>query len=82
MEGENGMQAPEPRHAWRRYDWGSLVFGLLILVIGAYLLLKSLGIAVPDVTGDAVWPLILVAVGAVVLLRTLTGDVRRSGTGR
>ena len=77
------MQAPEPRDAGRRYDWGRLVFGLLILVIGAYLLLKdTLRLNVPEVTGDAVWPLILIAVGAVVLLRTLTEDGRRSGPGR
>jgi hypothetical protein len=76
------MQAPEPRDAGRRYDWSSLVFGLLILVIGTYLLLKALGLNVPEVTGDAVWPLILIAVGAVVILRTLTGDGRHSGPGR
>jgi hypothetical protein len=76
------MQAPEPRDAGIRYEWGSLVFGLLLLVIGAYLLLRAMGLNVPEVAGDAVWPLILIAVGAVVLLRALTGNGRRSGRGR
>lgn len=77
------MQAPEPRTTRRIPDWGSLVFGVLVLVIGAYLLLKdTLGLALPEVKGDAVWPLILIGLGAVVLLRTLTGDGRHPGQGR
>ncbi|MFN8631715.1 MAG: DUF5668 domain-containing protein [Chloroflexota bacterium] len=77
------MQAPEPRETRRIPDWGSIVFGILIIVIGAYVLFKdTLGLALPDVKGDAVWPLILIAVGAVVLLRTLAGDSRHSGPRR
>ena len=77
------MQAPEPRDGRRVLDWGSLVFGLLIVAVGAYLLLKdTLRIAVPEITWNSFWPVILIAVGAVVLLRTLTGNGRRSGRGR
>jgi LiaI-LiaF-like transmembrane region len=73
------MQNLELRDDERPYHWGRLVFGLLILVIGAYLLLKdALGLDIPEVKGDALWPLILIGVGAVVLLRTLTESGRRS----
>lgn len=74
------MMEPRDPVSDRRYlDWGGLIFGLLIVAIGGYLLLKdTFKIDVPDITGEMIWPVILMAIGAVVLIRSLTGDTRHA----
>lgn len=62
----------------RSMDWGALIFGVIILVIGGYLLLKdTFKVNLPDISWDMAWPVILIALGAVVLIRAFTGDARR-----
>jgi hypothetical protein len=73
------MQPDDPSGGKRTVDVGTLIFGLLILGIGGYLLLKdTLKIAVPEITWDAFWPVILIVIGVAVLLRALTGNSRRA----
>ncbi len=54
----------------RRLDPGAIVFGLILLAVGAYYLLRNtLGIDIPEIKGDQVWPLLIVGLGVVVLYR-------------
>jgi drug/metabolite transporter (DMT)-like permease len=58
----------EPRDLHRRRDVGGLVFGAILLVVGIYYLLRqSLGFNLPDLNWDQLWPVFLMALGAVVL---------------
>lgn len=67
------MEPRDPLPDRNHFDWGGLVFGVLIVAIGGYLLLKdTFKIDVPEITGEMIWPVILIAVGAVILLRALT----------
>jgi uncharacterized integral membrane protein len=60
-------------------DWGAILFGLVLVGVGAYFVLKdTLKISLPDISWEMAWPLILVVVGIVVLVRALTGWDRRS----
>jgi uncharacterized integral membrane protein len=63
----------------RRYvDWGALIFGAIVLVVGAYLLLKdTFKVNLPDISWDMFWPVIVIAIGVIVLVRALTGDTHR-----
>jgi hypothetical protein len=67
----------------RGWDWGAVVFGVVLLGIGGYWLLKdTLGVNLPDITWEAFWPVLLIGIGAVVLLRAASGNDRRSRRGR
>ena len=58
----------------RRGDMGSIVWGLILIVVGAWFFLdQTLGFEMPDVDWSSVWPVILIVVGAVVIVQ---------GTGR
>ena len=58
--------------AGRRIDVGALVFGAILLVVGAYYLLENtFGIAMPDINWDQVWPILVIALGASVVLRAV-----------
>lgn len=73
------MNQVSPGTDRRPMNWGALVFGLLILGAGGYLLLKdTLKVEVPDISWEMFWPLVLIAIGVVVLLRAVTGDTWRS----
>lgn len=59
----------------RGLDWGAVIFGVILLGIGGYLLLKdTLKIDVPDISWGEFWPVILIAIGVVVLIRSARGD--------
>ncbi len=70
-----------PRNRDRGRDRGgpslaAIVVGLVLLAIGLYYFVdRTLGIALPAVRWGSLWPLILVVIGAVILLRAL-GDRR------
>ncbi len=55
-----------------------LVFGLFLLLIGGLLLAGNLGYDVPRQVWSY-WPLLLVGLGLVKLIRPASGDERRSG---
>jgi len=60
-------------------DWGGVVFGVVLVVVGIYFVLKeTLQIALPEISWSTAWPLMVVGVGALVVLRALTGWDRRS----
>ena len=52
-----------------RLDIGRLIFGLVILFVGGYFLLRNtLGFALPELDGDAVWPILVIGLGLGILL--------------
>jgi uncharacterized integral membrane protein len=70
--------APQPGHPdWRPPrgrdgQFGSIVVGLFFLFVGIWFFLdRTLGIEMPDVNWNAVWPVVLVLLGAVILVRSV-----------
>ena len=64
----------------RRIDVGALIFGAILLVVGAYYLLENtFGINMPEINWDQVWPILVIALGASVVLRAV---VSRQGPDR
>ena len=78
-----------PPSDWREPPWipprdkardrgpslAAIIVGLVLLAIGIYYFLdRTLGVDVPDIRWGSLWPLILIAIGAVILLR---GVMRR-----
>ncbi len=63
-----------------RIDLGALIFGAILLVVGAYYLLENtFGIAMPEINWDQVWPIIVIVLGASVVIRAV---VSRPGPDR
>ena len=61
----------------RRVDVGAIVLGAVLLLVGGYFLLENaFGFDLPELNWDLIWPLALVALGVLVLVRALRG---RSG---
>jgi hypothetical protein len=57
--------------------WGTVVFGLILVGIGLWFLAEvTLGIEMPDISWDQVWPIILIVVG---LWIVLSARRRRAG---
>ena len=62
----------------RGLDFGALIFGLIVLGVGIYYFAqKTLGLAIPDLDWERIWPLIIIAVGVLVVVSNL----RRKGDG-
>jgi len=56
----------------RRAGVGTLVFGLIILAVGVYYLLdRTLGIAMPRIQWGSLWPVLLIVLGGLILLRAI-----------
>ncbi|HEY6058379.1 MAG TPA: DUF5668 domain-containing protein, partial [Candidatus Limnocylindrales bacterium] len=61
----------EERRAWRaarrseRDGMGAIVFGLLLVLVGGFFLLRTY---VPALDADRFWPLVLVVIGAVFVI--------------
>jgi hypothetical protein len=54
-------------------NWGGIVFALLLIVVGGwYLLRNTFGLDMPPLDGDALWPIIVLAIGIGILLRAVT----------
>jgi NADH:ubiquinone oxidoreductase subunit 4 (subunit M) len=65
----------------RGLDLGALMFGALLLFAGAYYLLRNtLGMDIPDIDWDMVWPIVVIAIGVAVLYGAWTKAGRGSGT--
>jgi hypothetical protein len=67
----------------RNLDLGGVLIGLIILGVGVYYFLdQTLGIALPELNWDKVWPLFIIALGAGIVFsnwaRSKGGD--ESGT--
>jgi phage shock protein C len=59
------MTMPE-RHT--RRDHGGVVFGAILLLVGGYYLLdQTIGLNLPELNWDRIWPVILIVIGAAVL---------------
>ncbi len=65
------------RGVHRRRDAGSLIFGVILLIVGIYYLLQTtLGLDIPDLNWDQIWPLLVIALGGAMLYGAWT---RRNG---
>ena len=52
-----------------RTDLGRLIFGFVVLFVGGYFLLRNtLGFELPDLDADAVWPILVIGLGLVILV--------------
>lgn len=71
---------PTPPPAWRPppADHGrnaSLIFGVIILIVGIWFFAsRTLGLDLPDLDWNQLWPLILIGIGAWIVL----GAVRQA----
>ncbi len=56
----------------RRLDPGTMVWGLILIVVGGWFFLdRTLGIDMPDLDWDAIWPVVLILIGGGVILQGL-----------
>jgi hypothetical protein len=56
----------------RRPNAAAIVVGLILIGLGAYWFLdQTLGIAMPRISWGGVWPIILILIGGVILIRSL-----------
>jgi hypothetical protein len=63
-----GRMGVEVREHRRRRDLGGVVFGVILLLVGGYYLLdQTLGLALPELDWDKIWPIIVIAFGAVIV---------------
>ncbi len=70
--GDPLIDAPSAR------DWGGLIFAAILLLTGGYFLLRNtLGIAMPDIEWNALWPVLLILIGIGAMARGWTGHSHR-----
>ena len=56
----------------RRSDVGGLVFGVILLLVGGYYLLtKTFGLDLPDLDWGGLWPILVIGLGVIVLVRAI-----------
>jgi hypothetical protein len=56
-----------------RLDAGALIFGALLVFVGGYYLLRNtLGVGLPELDGEKVWPVVVLALGIVVVVNGMT----------
>ena len=54
-------------------DLGGPLFGAILLVVGGYYLLtNTLGISLPELNWDMIWPLFVITLGAGILWRAIS----------
>ena len=54
------------------YNAGAILFALILIFAGGYYFLRNtLGFDLGDLNADAVWPIIVIAIGASILYRNL-----------
>ena len=65
-DGWRGREAP----ARRRVDQGAVVWGVILIVVGGWFFLdQTLGLEMPNVDWESLWPVVLIAIGAAVILQ-------------
>ena len=53
-----------------RVDTGTIVWGEILIVVGGWFFLdQTLGIDMPNVDWDSLWPVVLIVIGAAVILQ-------------
>ena len=51
-----------------RLDIGRLIFGLVVLFVGSWFLLRNtLGFDLPELDGEAIWPILVIGLGLAIL---------------
>jgi hypothetical protein len=66
---DRGVDWRPPRS--RESNVASMVVGLILLAIGVwYLLDQTLGIRMPRIDWSDIWPIFLIGIGAIVLIRS------------
>jgi phage shock protein C len=76
--GRGSAANDDDRYRWRRRERrgsGGLFVGVILIVIGGIFLVREY---VPALDWDRLWPIILIAVGVVLLLAAIGGRDRRS----
>lgn len=72
---DSGWREPAwfpPRDKNRGPSLAALVTGLALVIIGLYFFLdRTLGVAMPRIQWSTLWPVILIAIGAIVLVRSV-----------
>lgn len=75
--------AVQPRHdptrdaAMSLGTWATRLWGLILILVGLWLFAQvTLGLAVPQLDWDLLWPLGLIAVGAIVVVGALARQRR------
>ncbi|HEX2756075.1 MAG TPA: hypothetical protein VHM48_11455 [Candidatus Limnocylindrales bacterium] len=64
-------RADRERHRDRRSGTFTIVVGLVLIAIGAwYFLDGTLGIALPRIRWGSLWPVVLIVIGGLILLRS------------
>ena len=59
-------------------DWGGLVFAAVLILVGGYFLLRNtLGLTLPEVDWEKLWPILVIVLGVGALLRGWTGHSHR-----
>ncbi|HJW22161.1 MAG TPA: hypothetical protein VJ506_07025 [Candidatus Limnocylindrales bacterium] len=54
-----------------RADLGRLIFGLIVLFVGVWFLLRNtFGVNLPELDGDMIWPILVVGLGLAILFNT------------
>lgn len=62
-----------PRDTDRGPSVAALVVGLVLVAVGLYFFLdRTLGVALPRIQWSTVWPVILIGIGAIVLVRSVS----------
>ena len=78
MTDEAAPPPPPPTGAWkppkaRDSNIASIIVGLVLLVIGIwYFLDQTLGFQMPNISWGDLWPIVLIAIGGVILYRSAT----------
>jgi len=71
-------QPPQPPEPWqppkqRGSNVATIVVGLVFLVIGIwYFLDTTLGLTMPDIEWGNIWPIVLIVLGGVIVIRAAT----------
>ena len=66
-------QPPSPPPRQRGRNVASIVVGLVFLGIGIwYFLDTTLGLTMPDIEWDNIWPILLIVIGGVIVVRAAT----------
>lgn len=64
-----------------RLDVGAVLFGSIILFVGVYYFLRNtLGFDLGELDGDAIWPIIVIAIGLAIVVRVPHRRARDDGS--